>query len=326
MSLHIHTPTDEAVNPHHRAAERHNLAWVLRHSPGMTAEDDMLRRLQRTRFSRLAAFTYPRVGADELALICNWITWLFIHDDCYCDDGGLGEASLELVHEGMLATLRGEHRPGADEPALLHMLVDLRRRMLAWSDAGWLARFVRSVDRYLQATRWEARNRALGVTPPLGAYVKLRGLTGAMDSVYDCIELGEHLHLDPAVREHSAIASLEQLAGNCVCWANDIFSFNKELLEHNAHNLVFVLQHERGLDLADAVEQAVAMHDAELQAFEWSAARLPDLRREFGVEMAGAARIYVAGLRSWVCGNTAWSRETPRYKGCLSIYGHAAEL
>ena len=75
-----------------------------------------------------------------------------------------------------------------------------------------------------------------------------------------------------------------------------------------------------------ALEKAVAMHDAELQAFEWSAARLPDFRREFGVELAGAIRIYVAGLRSWVRGNTAWSWETPRYKGYLSMCGHAAEV
>ncbi len=326
MSFHIHPPASEAVNSHHNAAERHNVAWVQRHSPGMAVDGDMLRRLQRTRFSRLAAFTYPRVGPDELALITNWITWLFLHDDFYCDDNDADEASLVTLHEGVLAVLRGERRPVVGDASLLHMLADLRRRMLAWADLGWLSRFVVSVDRYLQATRWEARNRAQSVTPPLGAYVKMRGFTGAMDTVYDCIELGEHLHLGPAVREHSAIVALQQMAGNCVCWANDIFSVNKELLEHNSHNLVFVLRQELGLTLPEALERAVAMHDAELQAFEWSAARLPEFRHEFGLEMAGAIRIYVAGLRSWVRGNTAWSWETPRYKGCLSMCGHAAEV
>ena len=322
MSLQVHAPPAEAINPHHAAAELQNVAWVQRHSPGMADDDDRLRRLRLTGFSRLAGYTYPRVGRDELALICNWITWLFLHDDCYCDDGDGNEETLAEIHRGVLAVLRGQRAPAVDEPSLLHMLVDLRRRMLVYTSPGWLERFVLSVDCYLQSTRWEAYNRGQGVTPPLAIYVKMRGYTGAMDSVYDCIELGEHLHLDPAVREHSAITSLQQMAGNCVCWANDIFSVNKELLEHNTHNLVFVLRHELGLTLSEALERATAMHNAELQAFEWSVARLPDLRREFGLEMGAAAQVYVAGLRSWVRGNVAWSLETPRYKGCLSMRGH----
>ena len=105
MSFHIHPPASDAVNSHHIAAERHNVAWVQRHSPGMAVDSDMLHRLQRTRFSRLAAFTYPRVGPDELALITNWITWLFLHDDFYCDDNDADEKSLIALHEGVLALL-----------------------------------------------------------------------------------------------------------------------------------------------------------------------------------------------------------------------------
>jgi len=324
MSFYMHPLRGETVNPHHAAAELQNVAWVQRHSPGMVDGDDRLNRLRLIRFSRLAAFTYPRVGAAELALICNWITWLFLHDDCYCDDGDADEASLAALHREVLAVLHGEHAPGARDVSLLHMLTDLRRRMLVWSDAAWMARFIGSVDRYLQSTRWEAQNRGLGLVPPLAAYVDMRRCTGAMDSVYDCIELGEHLHLGREIREHTAVATLERLAGNCVCWANDIFSVNKELLEHNAHNLVFVLRHEHHLTLAEAIEKAVAMHDAELQAFEWAAAHLPDLRREFGPKKAVEVDLYVAGLRSWVRGNAAWSWETPRYKGCLSMRGNDA--
>lgn len=322
MSFHMHPPAGETVNPNYAEAELQNVAWVQRHNLGMADDDDCLRRLRLTQFSRLAAFAHPRVGTAELALICNWITWLFLHDDCYCDDGDADETSLAAFHREVLAVLHGEHAPRAGDVSLLHMLVDLRQRMLAWSNPAWLSRFIVSVDRYLQGTRWEAENREQGVVPPLAAYVRMRGYTGAMDSVFDCIELGEHLHLGPVIRQHTAIITLEQMAANCVCWANDIFSVDKELLEHNAHNLVFVLRHEHQLTLADAIEKAVAMHDAELHAFEWAAARLPDFR-EFGPEKAQQARRYVAGLRSWVRGNAAWSWETPRYKGCLSMRGQS---
>ena len=331
MSIHNHVATGSAsgphpsagptLNPRYAAAEQRNIEWVLRHSPGIADDPGKLQRLQAARFSRLAAFTYPRVGLDELALICNWITWLFFHDDCYCDDSDVDELPLAGMHAAALAVLRGQHRPARDDGPLLHMLADLRRRMAARTDPTWMLRFVADVDCYLQSTRWEAENRRNDVSPPLAVYVKMRRFTGAMDTVFDCIELGAHLDLGPALRDHTAISRLRLMANNCVCWANDIFSVDKELLEHNAHNLVFVLRSEYGLTLPEAVEQAVAMHDAELRAFEWSAARLPDLGREFGEEMAAAARIYVSGLRSWVRGNTAWSLETPRYKGCLSMRG-----
>jgi 5-epi-alpha-selinene synthase len=150
----------------------------------------------------------------------------------------------------------------------------------------------------------------------------MRRYTGAMDTVFDCIELVEHLHLSKAVREHSTVSRLRLMANNCVCWANDLFSVDKELLEHNTHNLVFVLRSEYGLTLSEAVEQAVTMHDAEVRAFEWFAARMPS----FGEEMDAAVRIYVAGLRSWMRGNIAWARETPRYKGCLSMRGCSPDV
>jgi hypothetical protein len=218
--------------PLHDAAERQNIAWVLRFSPGIAGDADKLRRLRMSRFSRLAAFTYPRVGQEELALVCNWITWLFFHDDCWCDDSDVGEAELARFHQHMLGVLRGEAPRHADS-SLLHMLADLRRRMLVWADDEWMARFTGDVDRYLQSNRWEAHNRRHAVTPPLAAYVKMRRFTGAMDTVFDCIELVEHLHLSKAVREHTTVSRLRLMANNCVCWANDLFSVDKELLEHN---------------------------------------------------------------------------------------------
>lgn len=330
MSFHIQPPTGQTLNPHHAAAEARNIAWVLRFCPGLAHEPHKLERLRKARFSRLAALTYPRVGADELTLLCNWITWLFVHDDCWCDDSDVDEHALTQLHTLVLATLRGEHEPAPGDTALLHMLAELAPRMRQWADEAWMHRFTVDVDAYLQSNRWEAQNRRLGLTPPLAAYVKMRCFTGAMDTVFDCIELCEHLDLAPALRDHSALSRLRLMANNCVCWANDIFSLDKELLEHNAHNLVFVLRREHGLTLAQALDQAVAMHDAELRAFEWSAARLPELggefRRQYGPGAETAVATYVAGLRSWMRGNIAWSWETPRYKGCLSMRGFSTDV
>ncbi len=327
MALHLTRPAAAAVNPHHEQAEQQNLAWLQGHGLGLGDYVDLLERLERTRFSRLAAFTYPNVGPSELALVCNWITWLFLHDDSYCDDADAAAdvGNLRTLHDDVLAVLAG-NQPAHHHGLLLLLLTDLRQRMLAAAGPAWLTRFTLSVDRYLQSTRWEARNHSQDLVPPLSIYVKMRGFTGAMDSVYDFIELAGHFQLDPYLREHATLAMLRQLASNCVCWANDIFSVNKELLEHNSHNLVFVLRREFSLTLAEALERAVAMHDAELRAFEWATTRIAGQKLASNPQSARALSSYIDGLRSWVYGNTAWSLETPRYKGCLSVRGDLGEF
>jgi hypothetical protein len=145
------------------------------------------------------------------------------------------------------------------------------------------------------------------VTPPLAAYVKMRRYTGAMDTVFDCIELVEHLHLSKAVREHTTVSRLRLMANNCVCWANDLFSVDKELLEHNTHNLVFVLRQEYGLTLAEAMEQAVTMHDAEIRAFEWSPREYRRLAGKWTRRSASTWQVYVRG-----CAGTSPGRTRPR--------------
>ncbi len=125
MSSHIDPPTGMILNPHHAAAEQRNLEWVLRFNPSLAQEPAKLDRLRQTRFSRLAAFTYPCVGLDELTLLCDWITWLFVHDDCWCDDSDVDEHTLTVLHTRVLATLRGELAPEPGDDSLLHMCAEL---------------------------------------------------------------------------------------------------------------------------------------------------------------------------------------------------------
>jgi hypothetical protein len=104
------------------------------------------------------------------------------------------------------------------------------------------------------------------------------------------------------------LRALTDIAVNVTCWANDILSYPKESRRSTrVHSLPVVLARERGIGVAQALTEAAAMHDAEVERY--LAAEEP-LRRTAGPGL----RRYVDGLRSWMSGNYYWSLETGRYR------------
>lgn len=319
----IFEPHAAPINRYAELAEREGVAWVLRYFPAVALSPGRLRKLQAAKFARLAARGLPRAPLAELRLVCDWITWLFFYDDALCDDVASACDPLRRLHEAqtrMLAVLRGSPPRESDEP-LVHMLAELGARTAAWAAQGFMARLVVEVERYFHSNVWEVRNLLHQLRPALPIYLKMRPFTGAAGVVFALIELIRHESLEE-VRQHVVIQQLELLANNAICWANDIGSLEKELVEQNPHNLVLVLQADQGLGLDEALARAVAMQTAEEDAFDALAGSL----RDYDGLGAPAVLGYVADLGSFVRGNFVWMQETMRYRARLSMrsYGSAA--
>lgn len=321
----IFEPHTAPINRHVDVVEREGVAWVLRYFPAVALSPGRLRKLQAAKFARLAARGLPRAPQAELRLVCDWITWLFFYDDALCDDvagGGSADplARLQEVQARMLAVLRGTGARGGDEP-LVHMLADLTARTAEWATGEFFARFVGDVERYFQSNVWELRNLIRGVIPALALYVKMRPLTGAACVVFDLIELTRRTRL-AGPRQHALVQQLELLANNAICWANDVRSLEKELAEHNPHNLVLALKADLGLSTDEALARAAAMQAAEEDAFDALVEVLPDFVGLATPEVRG----YVDDVRSFIRGNLVWMDETMRYRARLSMrsYGAAA--
>jgi 5-epi-alpha-selinene synthase len=321
----IFEPHTAPINRHVETVEREGVAWVLRYFPSVALSPGRLRKLQAAKFARLAARGLPRAPQAELRLVCDWITWLFFYDDALCDDvAGAGPCDplgrLQEAQARMLAVLRGAVPRDSDEP-LVHMLAELTGRTAEWANGEFVARFTGDVERYFQSNVWELRNLIRGAIPALPLYLKMRPLTGAACVVFDLIELTRGVPLAGS-RQHAMIQQLELLANNAICWANDVRSLDKELAEHNPHNLVLALKADLGIDTDEALARAAAMQAAEEDAFDALVEVLPDFVGLATPEVRG----YVDDVRSFIRGNLVWMDETMRYRARLSMrsYGAAA--
>ena len=94
-----------------------------------------------------------------------------------------------------------------------------------------------------------------------------------------------------------------------VCWSNDLVSLDKELQQGDVHNLVQVLQHEHGLSLQRAVEQAKQQHDETLVAYLGAEQRVKEQFSDWR-----ELETYLELLRARIRGIHDWAVVSGRYR------------
>ncbi|WP_374086560.1 hypothetical protein [Methylomicrobium lacus] len=299
-------PFPSAINPHADAVNNHTLNWVKQFD--LVVDEKNFRRLQKSKFGRLAARAYPNAPLEELKLVSDWNTWLFIRDD-QCDESGLGKDPIRLsgVHAELLEILLGR-APEKYDSALAHALYDIRSRLLRKASSAWMSRFVYSVIEYFESSVWEAINRADHKIPDTETYILMRPYTGGLYTDIELIDITEDIYLPLHVRKNEVIQRLSLMANNVVCWSNDIISHAKESKYHDVHNLVATLQPAQP-SLQHAIDLAAEMTRAEIDAFVELEKQIP----AFSAEIDGDVQRYVAILRSWMRGNLDWAYESSRY-------------
>lgn len=304
----LFSPFPSRINPHADAVHEGTVEWLR--GFGTFGEEADYRRFHATRIGRLAARFHPEAGLKALQLVSDWYGWMFIRDD-QRDESELGERPdlLAATNAGFLEILEGS-RPAPGEVPLAHALWDLRRRVLAEAPAAaWTARLVASIGEHFESTVWEATNRSRGVTPDMDSYIRLRPVTGGLNVDTQFIEIAEHAYLPPQVRYHPVLQTLTRTSNNAVCWANDIFSLQKEM-KRDVHNLVLILRHTQGLTLQEAVNRAAEMHNDEVRAFVDSATQLQTL----GEYPDANLERFVGVLQTRMRGFVDWANESGRYQ------------
>jgi len=174
--------------------------------------------------------------------------------------------------------------------------------------AAWRERFVGHVADYLAGTLWEAGNRAANQPPRLVEYRRMRQYTAAVDMFFDLIEPALGYELPEELLEDPDYAAARRTAGAVVWTFNDLVSWPKEAADGDRQNLVFALQAELGLSLREAVDAAVAEHDARVLEFQ--------VARDRVESRAGTDPVAHRSLHSlvhWIRGNVDWSVESGRY-------------
>ena len=310
-------PFGSAISEHADEVHRGTVAWAWRF--GLLPGDRALRLFDATGLGRLVARTHPDSPPEDLRLISDWYAWLFLQDDMR-DETEVSKRPGELseVDARFLELLEGATLADTDIPLAraLHELGERLRGCLrekALSDV-WMRRLVRAVGEHLEATLWEAANRARSVAPDPETYIRMRPLTGGLSIVTELVEIVEGAHLPTEVREHPVVQRMTGASHNVVCWANDVLSLSKELARGEVNNLVVVLRDADGIPLQEAVDRAAEMHDAEVRAFVDLSGRLPI----FGPTIDANLGRYVSALRARMRGVLDWSHESERYRAAAS--------
>jgi hypothetical protein len=293
------------VEPHPSAceADASTLAWAARFGLVKTAAEEAA--LAARHCGSYAAHTYASAPADVIELGAQLTAWLF------CFEQTMGAVpdldALPAAFAGFEALLFSRAQPVAVTP-LHSSLADLRTRLVQRAaDVTWPQRFAyslrRSFDGYLLAFPYRRTTR----TPSLSVYRSVRRWSAGVLPVLDLVELALPRRLTSEMASKRQLWELRDQAALLCAWAHDLYAF--EGGESERLNLVSVLRHERQLTDERALQDAVAIHNADVTAFD-------QVQREYVDDPGTSAleRSYLEGVSDWIHGNHIWSRSAQRYR------------
>lgn len=308
----LYVPFPPAMHEHADVLDRRTAEWLC--NLKVLAGASSYRRFYNTRIGHLAARFHPTAPFDELQLITDWYGWMFFWDD-QRDETEIGQHpdSLRSRNGRLLEILAGSERPENDP--LAHALWDLRRRLVEKATSKeWMRRFTRSVEEHFDATVWEATNRSLGVIPDLESYIRMRPITGGLNVDTQFVEIAEHAYPPSDIWNNPILRRMSRASDNAVCWANDIYSLEKEIQRNDVHNLVLILHRAHGLTLQAAVRRAIEMHNSEVKVFVESISQLQPFDGFADMRLQRFVAILQARMRGFV----DWAHESGRYRSAVS--------
>jgi germacradienol/geosmin synthase len=308
------------INEHLAAARAHALEWPER--MGMLDEGVWdAEKVADFDFALCSAGIDPTGTADELCLNATWLTWGTYGDDYYPAAFGrtrdrLG-ATVQTERLKMFLPTQDGAVPPQPQNALERGLADLWLQTTADMTEAARGYLRNAIVSMVESWLWELDNVALNKVPDPVDYLEMRRRTfGAeLTACLANLKLGDAV--PPALKQHEAIASLENSAADYACMINDVFSYQKEIeYEGDVHNLILVVQTFFDCSYEDAlriVEDVMAQRLAQFQRA--ATIELPlaytdyDLDEEARAALDGRA----AQLRDWIAGILHWHRKTHRY-------------
>lgn len=305
----LYCPFPSAVNKHAEALHQHTIDWVRKFN--LISDEQTFQQFCQSRFALMHAHTYPDADFTQLKLLNDWQVWLFLLDD-QLDEAHLGKKPelLAAFNVQLLDILKGTDITYHIEP-LSFALQDIRQRIIQYKPDGFLLnRFISSIEESLVAAIWEARNRSKGITPDVATYITMRAATSGFTTILALMGITRLIELPSEVLKHPDVQRLSLMANNIISWANDIYSFDKEMRFGDVHNLVLTLRHKYHCTLDEAIQRAAELHDNEVRAFIELEAQLPF----FGKDIEYQLERYMFSLRSWIRGSFDWHRLSGRYK------------
>jgi hypothetical protein len=218
-----------------------------------------------------ARFCTPPGTSDEgLACACMYMAWVLYLDDV--SDGSVGEIGARTVDRYCRLVWSLHHCDGHQEPSSSaeHALAELVSRVKRVADHRALAarEFCERVIEMMRAQLWERERSKVATSFSRSEYLQHRPAAignGAFVSIMKldhAVDVGRFDQLEMA-----RVVLLDELTTRLVYLSNDILSEHREASDASALSLVRVIAEETGLPWSEAVEQAVATHQRDVDSY-----------------------------------------------------------
>lgn len=302
--LSLWCPFPASLHPHAAEITEVSADWLVSHglertvdaAPGSTAHG-------------LGPHVFPRAEREHAQLSSDFIEWLFVFDDIYCDEGRIGVDPAALAsHIGGLVAILDEPATfaGSGHP-IQDALRDLRLRVEESSSPSHLTWWIAETRTYLFAMLWEAGCRRAQSLPPFEEYRLLRRYTGAVPACLTFVDQCRGFELSHSELHHPDVRTVLELTTDLVDIDNDLDSYAKEMAaETFPINGVLALRQHSGSSPADAIREMVRRRDDMMRTFLEVATRIRETMHEPAVN-------FLEGLQDWLSGHITWNHKSSRF-------------
>ena len=241
------------LNPHLADARARDMLWAK--ETGLVSSVDDEYRYCSWDLAALVAGWLPDAPADGLDLATNAFNWCTVYDDLHAGDRSTDFEYSHSIGKPLLAYLRTGEMPQRPNP-LLYSLHDIVEREKHRSPPENHSRITASWALFISATREETQNRKTSRPLTFLEYRDVRRDSGAVHLMTDLIEIANGYHTTSHARALPAVRSLFDSANDAICFINDLYSYPKEEIAGDQHNIIFALQNEHRCTRTEAIARA----------------------------------------------------------------------
>ncbi|GAB3582762.1 terpene synthase family protein [Amycolatopsis endophytica] len=322
----IYMPYAFRMSPHLDAARDRNAEWCREMGfydslPGVEAggvwDEERLRGID---LAHCAAMIHADADVEQLHLSSAWLAWGTYGDDLFPALFGANHnvpaAKVTNDRLSLFMPLDAGETPEPLSP-LERGLQDLWRRTAEPMSGDARRVFRKAVEDMTLSWVWEVANQAQNRIPDPIDYVEMRRRTFGSDMTMSLARVTHLTAVPPELFGTRTLRELETAAQDYACFANDLFSYRKEIeFEGELHNMVLVVEHFLGLDRLRARDVVNDLMTARMRQFEHILATdLPRLFEDFELDQPArdALTLHADELKDWMSGILEWHRQCVRY-------------
>jgi hypothetical protein len=270
-------------------------------------------------YCTMSAYLFPRASLERLIAIDLLNNLLFFIDDTITEgraDSGYGQRTLDLFNM-CVRIIRDGYTPPHTNPIFETCKV-LHPMLQKLATPGLQKRMVKSLERHFWAATHNIDAIMVNGVINIPKYIEVREHDSGMHPTLDLLELSCGIYLPDEVIAEPTMYTLRECTIRIGCLMNDIFSYEKEVLQRGQRfNLINVLREAHDLSFEEAVHQSVLIVNELVDTFVQKEAALPDWGDP---KLNQWVAQYTEGLRDQIIATWQWQMATNRYRSMTSPF------